>query len=309
MMAQPTKTAFTGDRPIGVFDSGVGGFTVARAISRAMPHESIVYIGDTARCPYGTRGVEEVRAFVAQVGTWLVRQRVKVIVIACNTATASALGLAQRMFDVPVIGVIGPGARAAVLATRTREIGVLATDLTIASGAYLRAIKNLDAGVGVHGCATQRFVELVESRLAGGIGADAQWLDGADLFDTPEVRALVRRETEPLRGLDIDAVVLGCTHFPLLVRPIRAVLGRGVHVVSSAEETMRELHEMLACQGHLAPSTARPEHRFATTSENTSAFAEAGRFIFGSRLVDVEHVGIDELSRLASDRQIRTRRL
>lgn len=289
--ARPHGAAHVGDcRPIGVFDSGLGGITVARAISRALPHESICYIGDTERCPYGTRDEDEVRSFVMQVGSWLTHQNVKVIVIACNTATAAALSLAQRTFDVPVIGVIVPGARAAIHSTRSRRVGVLATELTIRSRAYVRAIHEFDAGVQVFGCAASCFVDLVEDELATSVRSGHRWLSGVDPFDTPEVRDIVARVTQPLKGHGIDTVVLGCTHFPLLVRPIRAVMGEGVRVVSSAEEITRELVEMLGRRGEFAPDDARPRHRFATTSADTKAFATAGSFIFGGSLDTVEHV-------------------
>lgn len=285
-------------RPIGVFDSGLGGLTVARAISRALPHESICYIGDTERCPYGTRTENEVRSFVLQVGRWLTHQDVKIMVIACNTATAAALGLAQQTFDVPVVGVIVPGARAAIHSTRTRKVGVLATELTIRSGAYARAIQDFDAGVDVYGCAASCFVDIVEDELASGVRDGSRWLGGVDVFDTPEVRSIVERVTAPLRGHSIDTVVLGCTHFPLLVGPIRASLGPGVRVVSSAEEITRELVEMLGRRGELAPETAVPRHRFATTSADTGAFAAAGSFIFGQPVGEAEHVSPSELERL-----------
>lgn len=282
------------DRPIGVFDSGLGGLTVARAIAHALPHESICYIGDTARCPYGVRDESEVRSFVLQVGRWLTRQNVKVMVIACNTATAAALSLAQQTFEVPVIGVIVPGARAAIHSTRTRRVGVLATELTIRSGAYAHAIQDFDAGVEVFGCSASCFVDIVEDELASGVRAAARgadhWLHGTDVFDTPEVRSLVTQVTAPLRGHGIDTVVLGCTHFPLLVGPIRQAMGEGVRVVSSAEEITRELAEMLARRDELAGGAACPRHRFATTSLDTDAFAMAGGFVFGCPLGAVEHV-------------------
>lgn len=301
--AAVVTVAASGDsRPIGVFDSGLGGLTVARAISRALPHESICYIGDTARCPYGVRDVDEVRSFVLQVGSWLTHQNVKVMVIACNTATAAALSLAQQAFDVPVIGVIVPGARAAIHSTRTRRVGVLATELTIRSGAYVRAIQDFDAGVEVFGCPASCFVDIVEDELASMLRAeadgDARWLAGTDVFDTPEVNARVREVTAPLMGHGIDTVVLGCTHFPLLVGPIRRALGEGVRVVSSAEEITREVAEMLGRRGELAPDAAVPCHRFATTSQDTAAFARSGGFIFGQTLERVEYVAPAVLERL-----------
>lgn len=286
-------------RPIGVFDSGLGGLTVARAISHALPHESICYIGDTERCPYGTRSEDEVRSFVLQVGQWLTHQNVKIMVIACNTATAAALGLAQRTFNVPVVGVIVPGARAAIHSTLTRKVGVLATELTIRSGAYARAIQDFDAGVDVYGCAASCFVDIVEDELATDVRDGSRWLSGVDVFDTPEVHAIVNQVTAPLQGHNIDTVVLGCTHFPLLVGPIRAALGPEVKVVSSAEEITRELVEMLGRRGELAPETAEPHHRFATTSSDTKSFASAGSFIFGEPVGVAEYVSPDELEQLA----------
>ena len=169
-------------RPIGVFDSGLGGLTVARAIATALPHESVYYFGDTKRCPYGTRTEDEVRSFALQAGRWLSKHDVKIMVIACNTATAAALRLAQQVLDVPVIGVIAPGARAAINSTRTRRVGVLATNLTIRSGAYTRAIQDLDAGVDVYGCPASSFVEVVEHELASGAHLQEQWLEKEDIF-------------------------------------------------------------------------------------------------------------------------------
>lgn len=282
-------------RPIGVFDSGLGGLTVARAIATALPHESVYYFGDTKRCPYGTRTEDEVRSFALQAGRWLSKHDVKIMVIACNTATAAALRLAQQVLDVPVIGVIAPGARAAINSTRSRRVGVLATNLTIRSGAYTRAIQDLDAGVDVYGCPASSFVEVVEHELASGAHLQEQWLENEDIFDTPAVRALVGATVEPLRDHGIDTVVLGCTHFPLLVGPIRHALGPGVCVVSSAEETTRELTDILTRREQLAGDDAEPQHRFATTADNIAEFAVAGSFIFGQPLKSIEHIDIDEL--------------
>lgn len=285
--------------PVGVFDSGLGGLTVARAIAHALPHESVYYFGDTKRCPYGVRTEDQVRSFTLQAGRWLAHHSIKILVIACNTATAAALRIAQQTLDVPVIGVIAPGARAAINSTRTRKVGVLATDLTIRSGAYTRAIQDLDAGVDVYGCPASRFVEIVEHELATGAHLQERWLEDEDVFDTPEVRRIVGEVTAPLRDVDVDTVVLGCTHFPLLVGPIRHALGPGVRVVSSAEETTRELIDILSRREQLAPATCEPEHRFATTSDDLASFAAAGSFIFGQPLKSIEHVDEDELAALS----------
>ena len=297
-MFTPTDGRPVGERPIGVFDSGLGGLTVARSIATALPHESVYYFGDTKRCPYGTRTEDEVRSFALQAATWLSHHDVKIIVIACNTATAAALRLAQQMLDVPVIGVIVPGARAAINSTRTRKVGVLATNLTIRSGAYTRAIRDLDAGVDVYGCPASCFVDIVEHELATGAHLQERWLEDEDIFDTPEVRSTVAEVTAPLSAAGVDTVVMGCTHFPLLVGPIRHALGPGVRVVSSAEETTRELMDILSRRDQFAPATAEPQHRFATTSDDLAPFAAAGSFIFGQPLKSIEHVDIEELEGL-----------
>lgn len=285
------------ERPIGVFDSGLGGLTVARCIAEALPHESIYYVGDTKRCPYGVRSEEEVRSFVLQAGRWLAERDIKIMVIACNTATAAGLRIAQQILPVPVIGVIAPGARAAINSTRTRKVGVLATPLTVRTGAYTRAIQDLDAGVDVYGCPAPGFVEMVERELATGAHLQERWLQDGDIFDTPENRVEVERTLAPIvdGGAKVDTVVLGCTHFPLLAGPIRHALGPGVRVVSSAEETTRELEDILRRRDQLAPEPVRPEHRFATTSDNIAEFAAAGSFIFGQPLRSIEHIALDEL--------------
>ena len=284
--------------PIGVFDSGLGGLTVARSIATALPHESIYYFGDTLRCPYGTRSKDEVRSFAIQAARWLAAKDVKIIVIACNTATAAALRVVQQLLDVPVIGVIAPGARAAIHSTKTRKVGVLATNLTIRSGAYTRAIQDLDAGVEMYGCPASSFVDIVERELATGAHLQERWLDNGDIFDTPKIRKEVARTILPLSNPEVDTVVLGCTHFPLLAGPIRAALGKGVRVVSSAEETTAELVDILRRRDLLVGGGGDLAHRFATTSENIAEFAAAGSFIFGQPLKSIEHVSLEELATL-----------
>lgn len=294
--------------PIGIFDSGLGGLTVARAIASLLPAESIYYVGDTKRCPYGTRDQAEVRLFVRQVGRWLEQRDVKLVVIACNTATAAGLDVIQRALKVPVIGVIEPGARAAIQATRTRRVGVLATEGTVRSGAYARAIKNLDAGVEVTQCPAGSFVDYVEAELASGIHLHEDWMANKGVFDTPEVRMLAAENVAPLLNSGIDTVVLGCTHFPLLSREIGAALGEGVRCVSSAEETAREVKEILQRRGELANlqnadlgAGGEPMYRFATTSDDITSFAVAGKFIFGHPLDSIEHIELETLEALAED--------
>lgn len=304
-------------RSIGVFDSGLGGLTVARAISRALPDESIYYVGDTKRCPYGPKSQAEVQDFALEVGLWLEARDVKLMVIACNTATAAALELLQRTLSVPVIGVIGPGARAAVQATRSRKVGVLATQGTVKSGSYVRAIHNLDAGVEVVQAPAPRFVEIVERELASGAHLGQDWMSAPEIFDSPEVREVVRQDVAPLVAAGVDTAVLGCTHFPLLARQISAELNPGasasdpaskpapaVRIVSSAEETCAEVAQILRRRDELvAPGSAtlgaagEPLYRFATTSDDITSFAVAGKFIFGHALDSVEHIELATLER------------
>lgn len=292
-------------KPIGIFDSGLGGLTVARAIASLLPDEPIYYVGDTKRCPYGTRDQAEVRQFVRQVGRWLEQRDVKLVVIACNTATAAGLDIIQRSLKVPVIGVIEPGARAAIQATRTRKVGVLATAGTVASGAYTRAIQSLDAGVEVTAAPAGSFVDYVEAELASGVHLHEDWMANKGVFDTPQVRMLAAENVAPLLNTGIDTVVLGCTHFPLLAPQISEALGEGVRCVSSAEETAREVKEILERRGELAhPATAdlgaggEPMYRFATTSDDITSFAVAGKFIFGHALDSIEHIELETLEAL-----------
>ena len=305
---KPRFSSGDANKPIGIFDSGLGGLTVARAIASRLPAESIYYVGDTKRCPYGPRDQSEVRLFVRQVGRWLEQREVKLVVIACNTATAAGLDVLQRALSVPVIGVIEPGARAAIQATRTRRVGVLATAGTVSSRAYVRAIHNLDAGVRVEQAASDCFVRIVERELAGGTHLHQDWMGNREIFETDEVRAAVARGVAPLVGHDVDTVVLGCTHFPLLSREIAEALGPNVRIVSSAEETCREVAEILSRRGELADprdpvlgAAGEPLYRFATTSDDITSFAVAGKFIFGHALDSIEHVELEALEALADE--------
>lgn len=287
------------DRPIGVFDSGLGGLTVARAIATELPQESIVYFGDTARCPYGERSQKEVRQFVGQLSRWFERQNVKLLVIACNTATAAGLAAAQYMLDIPVLGVIVPGARAVVQATHSRKVGVLATKGTCESGQYPRAIHALDYGVKVWQAPSPRSVEIVERAVAAPHAMGRDWMADKDYLDTSEILGVAQEDLTPLMGHGIDAVILGCTHFPLLKQVYQRVLGPEVSIVSSAEETAREVREYLARSCDLADATHDARYRFATTSSELAAFCVAGEYIFGRALESVEHVDVEELEALS----------
>lgn len=288
-------------RPIGIFDSGLGGLTVAGEIMRALPGESLLYVGDTARCPYGPRDLREVRRFVLEIGSFLTREPVKLLVIACNTATAAGLALAQQAFDVPVIGVVEPGARAAVRATTNRKIGVIGTVGTVESGAYSSAVRALDAGVTVFSVATPKFVDVVEAGLRMGPGPLEDWLaESADVFIRPSFHQMARDYMDPLKRTGIDTLVLGCTHFPLLSAAIQQVIGPRVTLISSAEETAAEVAETLRRREHLRAEGSAPRHRFVTTGD-PAEFARLGSRVLRTAIGDVDHISTDELAALPSD--------
>jgi glutamate racemase len=287
--------------PIGIFDSGLGGLTVAGEVKRVLPHESIVYFGDTERCPYGPREPSEVREFVLQIGEWLTQQRVKLIVIACNTATAAGLALAQSAFEVPVIGVVEPGARAAVKSTVNRRVGVIGTLGTVSSGAYSSAVRALDTGVTVFSAATPRFVDVVEQGLRLGEGTLEEWLaEMGDVYIRPSFYEMARDYLDPLKRSGVDTLVLGCTHFPLLAAPIQQVMGPRVRLISSAEETAREVAETLAARGHLAESGAKRTERFVTTGD-ADEFAALGARVLGRPVASAEYVAVTELVAVFTD--------
>lgn len=279
--------------PIGVFDSGFGGLTVAREIAKALPQESLIYVGDSARCPYGPRDLSEVDGFVQQIGAWLVGQGVKMIVVACNTATAAGLAHAQRTFPIPVIGVVEPGARAAVHATRNRRVGVIATKGTIDSGAYAKAIRHIDAGITVFSTATPRFVEIAERgiRMAEGPVEDYTSL-ASKVYIRPAFQEIAKEYLEPLRRCEIDTLVLGCTHYPLLKALIGAVVGRDVTLISSAKEAARDVREILDRKRALAPEGTVPVRRFYTTGNDIDEFRSFGGRVFRQPLESVEHLDL-----------------
>lgn len=232
--------------PIGVIDSGVGGLTVAKAIMELLPNETIYYIGDTARCPYGPRTKQEVRTFTWQMAKALEKMNIKMLVIACNTATAVALESLQKHMPFPVLGVINAGARAAIKKTKRNEIVVLATTGTVKSAAYEQALHSLSTKAKVIPLACPTFVPLVESGE----------YEGQFSYD------LVAKGLKPLEDERFDTVILGCTHYPILQRQIEAALGPDVHVLSSAEETARDAEAILAYTNKLRTDSTPPEHKF-----------------------------------------------
>ena len=282
--------------PIGIFDSGFGGLTVARAIHERLPQESLVFFGDTARCPYGPRDLREVRGFVRQICTWLSKHDVKLIVIACNTATAAGLALAQMEFDVPVIGVVEPGARGAVRMTRNRRVGVIATQATVDSGIYPDTIRNLDAGVTAFSTATPRFVEIVEDGIRrSNSPIERLTAEASDVYLRPAFQTIARDYLDPIKKAGVDTLVLGCTHYPVLAPLIQQAVGENVSIISSSEETAKEVVETLTYRGHLADGSLEQHSSFYTTGEDLDDFRNIGGHILGYPIDDLSYVDIKDL--------------
>lgn len=260
------------DAPVGIMDSGVGGLTVARAILDQLPHEPVVYVGDTARGPYGPRPLAEVREFALEVMDALVDDGVKALVIACNSASAATLRDARERYDVPVVEVVHPAVRRAAAATRNGRIGVIGTEMTITSKAYDDAFAAAPH-VELVSAACPRFVEFVEAGVTGG----------------PELLEVAHAYLDPLIEADVDTVVLGCTHYPLLTGAIGYVMGEGVTLVSSAEETAKDVYRTLVAEGLVRdPALPPPVHRFAATGD-PEAFERLGRRFLGPEIGRVEH--------------------
>jgi glutamate racemase len=289
-------------RPIGVFDSGVGGLTVLREILRRSPGESTVYLGDNLRAPYGVRTDDEVLAFSTQSLDALVERDVKALVVACNTSTAVGIGSFRRRYDLPVLGVIRPGASAAALATRNRRVGVIATPATIRSHAYFSAIKDENPAIEVYEHATPTLVPLVEAGDLRGPVAEAAVVealtpllgerdaDGESIFPRPS-------------GATVDTLLLGCTHYPLLRPLIEAVAGQHVAIVDSATATASALAELLDINGLDATAAsigeappATPTHLQLTTGD-PERFHDLASRLFGAAFPDVARIELAVLAR------------
>ncbi len=260
------------DAPIGIFDSGVGGLTVARAILDQLPNESTLYIGDTARGPYGPRPLAEVREFALETMDFLVSQGVKAIVIACNTASAAMLRDARERYSIPVIEVIQPAVRRAVAATRTGNVGVIGTRATVDSKAYVDAFAAAPQ-LNITSIACPLFVEFVERGETSGT----------------EITKIAREYLAPVMAAKVDTLVLGCTHYPLLTGVISYVMGEGVTLVSSAEETAKDLYRTLVENGLLREQSTTPAtHKFLATGD-AKAFETLARRFLGPEVTKVEH--------------------
>ena len=260
-------------QPIGVFDSGIGGLTVVKALIEDLPSESIVYFGDTARVPYGTKSKSTIVKFSLENVEFLLRFGVKCIVIACNTSSSWALPTLRKYFKVPIIGVIRPGALAAVRQTKTGRIGVIGTSATINSRAYETAIQRLDPALRVFSQSCPLFVPLVEEG----------WLNGT------VSRQIAEKYLESLMRHRIDTLILGCTHYPLLASTIRSVLGPSVVLVDSAQQTATEVRGVLLGSDTLSGQRSHPRHRFFVTDE-PQHFTRIGHRFLGKVIESVERV-------------------
>ncbi|MDD7962608.1 glutamate racemase [Microbacterium thalli] len=261
------------DAPIGIFDSGVGGLTVARAVSQLLPRESLLYIGDTAHSPYGPKPIADVRRYGLEVLDTLVDEGVKMLVIACNTASSALLRDARERYDVPVVEVINPAVRTAISTTRNGRIGVIGTVGTIASRAYQDMLE-VNERLSVFAASCPRFVEFVE----------------AGITQSPEVLAVAEEYLAPLRGAGVDTLVLGCTHYPFLEGAISYVMGPDVTLVSSDSETAKDVYRQLVSRGLLASPDAVPRHVYEATGDSADDFLALADRLMGRGVPSVRLV-------------------
>ncbi|BCG45521.1 Glutamate racemase [Citrifermentans bremense] len=264
-------------KAIGIFDSGVGGLTVLKEVVRALPQEDTIYLGDTARVPYGTKSPETVVRYSRQIARYLLNRDIKLLVVACNTASAVALSALQQEFSIPIVGVIEPGARAAAAATKTGKVGVIGTAATVASSAYTKAIKRINPEIEVVNRACPLFVPLAEEG----------WVDN-------EVARLTAGiYLEDLKKHGVDTLVLGCTHYPILKEVIAEVMGPQVTLVDSAEQTALTVAGILAEQGLLRPRGERGNHHYYVT-DIPAGFIRVGNRFLGGDLGDVYQVNLEQ---------------
>jgi glutamate racemase len=264
------------DQPIGIFDSGVGGLTVAKQIFRLLPHEKVIYFGDTGRYPYGPRSQQIVTRFSFQNTNFLLKEKVKFIVVACNTASAVALPQLQKHCLIPMIGVIDPGAKAAIRATKNRRVGVIGTVGTISSDAYRKAIQKRSNGVNVYSFPCPLFVSLAEEGYV----------------DKKATRLIAEDYLSPLIKKRVDTLVLGCTHYPLLKKVISQIMGENVRLIDSAEETAKEVKSFLGANKLLRESKAKTFHKFYV-SDVPDKFVQVGRRFLKNKIDNVKRIDIN----------------
>ena len=269
-------------RAIGVFDSGLGGLTVVKELVRLMPNERIIYLGDTARVPYGGRSHETIRQYGLQDARVLMEMDIKLLIVACNTVSSVALDyLEQHIKDIPVIGVVLPGAKAAVLRTSEKKVGVIGTMATVGSGSYAKAIQDIDSTIEVHGKACPLFVPLVEEGL----------------LDHDITRLTVKYYLDELINLGVDCLVLGCTHYPLLTKVIQDTVGTRIQLLDSALWTAKEAQDTLTALNALAPDNVDgfAASRFMV-SDLTPRFESLAETLMGRRLPKIEKVSLDDIT-------------
>ncbi|MFC7061602.1 glutamate racemase [Halobacillus seohaensis] len=266
-------------QPIGVIDSGVGGLTVSRELMRQLPKEKLIYLGDTERCPYGPRSKEQVKRYTWQMVHYLLGKNIKLLIVACNTATAYTLSELQSALLIPVIGVIEPGARAAIKNSQNKQIGVIGTEGTINSKAYPNTLKGVDHKIQVDGLACPRFVPMIE--------------DG--VFKGEEAEAVVAQTLQPLKNKsNMDTLILGCTHYPIIKDLVQAEMGPHIQVISSGEETAREASLILAYHKSLEQGNIAPVHEFFTTG-NIEKFRHIANQWFEEPIQVLEWVSLDPM--------------
>ena len=273
------------DKPIGIFDSGIGGLTVVREVSRQLPQENILYFGDTARVPYGSKSPKVVQLFARQDASFLYDKGVKSIIIACNTASAEAFDILRDNFDIPVIGVINPGARAASESTKNGKIGVIGTHGTISSGAYKKAIQDIDKAIEVTAAACPLFVPLVE--------------EGWESKST--TRDIAREYLSPLIEGGIDTLILGCTHYPILKPVLQEIVGDKIILVDSAEATAGELKQIFDEQGLGNSSQENTDKHSFYVSDFPFKFKEMAERFLGKELAEVELVPLEVIESHATN--------
>jgi glutamate racemase len=263
-------------RPIGIFDSGIGGLTVLKEIFDKLPNENTIYLGDTARVPYGNRSPETVTRYSFENTRFLSSKDVKILVLACNTASSISLSEVRRSFPVPVVGVIEPGAKAAVAATNKKRIGVIGTEATVRSSSYTRAIHAIDPSIDVFGIPCPLFVPLVEEG----------WTDG-------QITEMVaNRYLAGMRAKDIDTLVLGCTHYPLLKHVLSTIMGNGVTLIDSAIETAHEISAILDAQGLMNIPGQPVRHQFYVT-DSPQKFLSVGERFLGRTIENIEKIQLE----------------
>ncbi|MDD5680466.1 MAG: glutamate racemase [Candidatus Omnitrophica bacterium] len=275
----------TRNKPIGIFDSGIGGLTVLKEINKILPNESIAYFGDTARVPYGTKSKETVIKFSVQDADFLMDLDVKMIVVACNTASSVSLDILKRRYDIPLVGVIEPGARKAASATNKMKVGVIGTKATVSSGVYEKEVKSFNPGIRVVSVSCPLFVPLVEEG----------WLAGA------VTKEIAKTYLAPLKKSNMDVLILGCTHYPLLKPVIQDIIGRKVLLVDSAKETAKDVKRIIEENGIYKNIKEKPVHKFYVSDEPL-LFKKIGERFLGRNIECIEKIEIELRERYVRNR-------